>query len=178
MVLLISFFILFITLFYKVLILIFNYKLLFIVKAIILSFFMYLIYYIQTYPIRQRRILSKVRKWRYRFPNNYKLKTRKDHRINITILLTYVLIFIVGILWLKVRNSDRSIDLVIYYDILCKVIRITPLHHTIINLLLLVCIFLLYLKLLTLLMKYFKLQFIKRHIYLSNPLNTHLPSYY
>jgi hypothetical protein len=178
MILVISLFILFITLFYKVLILIFNYKLLFIVKGIILSLCMYLLYFIQTYPTRQRRILSKLRKWRYRFPNNYKLKTREDHIINITILLTYVLIFILGFLWLRFRNSERSIDLVIYYDILCKVIMITPLHHTIINLLLLVCIFLLYIKLLTLLTKYFKLQFIKRHIYLSNPLNTHLPSYY
>ena len=178
MVLLLSLFILFITLFYKVLILIFNYKLLFIVKSIILSLCVYLLYYIQTYPIRRRRTLSKLRKWRYRFPNNYKLKTRKDHIINITILLIYVLIFIVGFLWLRFRNSKRSIDLVVYYDKICKVIMITPLHHTIINLLLLVCIFLLYIKLLTLLMKYFKLQFIKRHIYLSNPLNTHLPSYY
>src|ERR1700677_3304994 len=168
MVLLLSLFILFITLFYKVLILIFNYKLLFIVKSIILSLCVYLLYYIQTYPIRRRRTLSKLRKWRYRFPNNYKLKTRKDHIINITILLIYVLIFIVGFLWLRFRNSKRSIDLVVYYDKICKVIMITPLHHTIINLLLLVCIFLLYIKLLTLLMKYFKLQFIKRHIYLRS----------
>ena len=122
--LIVSLFIAFINLFYKFLVLLFVYNILLPVKVIFLILSLCCYYYIITYPKRQRLTLSGLRKWKTRFPLDYKLETFKDHMINIAILVLYVLIFVLGILWLRFRNSNRVVDLKVYYHTLFNIIKV------------------------------------------------------
>jgi hypothetical protein len=162
-----SFFLSVVNIVYKLLILLFTYHILSSIKVILIAHCLYLsycLYYI--YPIYQRLTLSGLRRWKMRFPLEYKLESTKDHVINIGVLVTYFMIFIVAILWQRFYNSNRVIDLNLYYNKLRYIIIITPVSSLILNVLLLLVIILLFRSLMSIITKYVRHQFIVRHIYL------------
>lgn len=165
MVLFIIYFYLFIKLFFKIFLLLFNYNLI-LLKAIIILISISISLYIYLYPITRRLTLSKLRKWKYRFPNDYKLVTYKDHIVNITIILSYFLVFILGILWLRFHNTDRVIDLKIYYNQLYNVYIYTSILSISLNITLLLCLLLLYIQLVRIAYNKVKHNLLIRHIYL------------
>lgn len=165
MILLLIYFYLFIKLFFKVFLLLFKYNLL-LFKVVVIIISLSISLYIYLYPITRRLTLSKLKKWKYRFPNDYKLVTYKDHIINLSVIFLYIFICIFGILWLRFRNTDRVLDLKIYYDQLYNVFIHTSLFYSIVNILLLFCLLLLYRQLLRIGLNNVKHHFIIRHIFL------------
>jgi hypothetical protein len=163
MIFFLTLFIIFIKFFIKILIGLFVFTDV-LIKLIGLCILISLLHYIYTYPIRQRRKLSTLRALRNKFPDKYIIKTYKDYIWNTFILIIYPLIFIVGILWLRFRNTERAIDLLYYYYEFKQIFALTSISNIILNLLLFICFIVLYIKLLSLLSKYVKFQLIKRHL--------------
>lgn len=138
-----------------------------IMKVLILSINSIIIFYVYTYPKRQRRKLSGLRAIKYKFPKQYILKSNWDHLKNILVLTIYPCIFIIGILWLRFKNTTKHVDLLYYYYEIQTLINITSLSDLILNILVILSIFALYMTVLKLVNKYIKFELIKRHIYLS-----------
>jgi hypothetical protein len=110
----------------------------------------------------------------YNFPQSFLLNNFKTHLWNIFILLTYSMLFICGILYLRISNIEREVDLTVFYNAILLGSHTISFVSFIMALLLLLMLIILYIKLLSLLIQYVKAHLIRRHLYQSTMLATNL----
>jgi hypothetical protein len=119
------------------------------------------------YPFKRRfRKLSELRA--YKKKDNFLkwgLFTRNDHIINMIVLGGFALIFLVGFFILRFKNIGRDIDLKDIYTRLYNLLDILPNYVIVLDLILLINIFIIFIFLMREIRKYVKKEFIKRHLY-------------
>jgi hypothetical protein len=135
------------------------------IKLLVLVLSLIVIYILKTYPRVRLRKLSQLRKRRFKRILKYALHTKISHIWNIFILSTYIGIFFFGFLWLRLLNRNYSTDLSDYYNKFLKSLADLSLTMHIVNILLLICIIIIYIMFLSRISNYAKFHIIKRHLY-------------
>jgi hypothetical protein len=119
------------------------------------------------YPFKRRfRKLSELRA--YKKKDNFLkwgLFTRKDHIYNMIVLCGFALIFLVGFFILRFKNIGRDVDLKDIYTRLYNLLDILPNYVIVLDIILLINIFIIFIFIMREIRKYVKKEFIKRHLY-------------
>lgn len=129
---------------------------------IILNLVLLIIYY---YPVYQRLRLSSLRKIKMHFPYNYIFKSKYDQAKSIIIFGIYILLFILGILGLRIYGRHRTVDLKHYYNYLVIIIKNSTYIDLIVNVIFIFLGVLLYYRLMQLALRFFKFHRVKLHLY-------------
>nr|NP_062847.1 hypothetical protein PhpooMp02 [Physarum polycephalum]BAB08081.1 unnamed protein product [Physarum polycephalum] len=133
-------------------------------KYIIIIFFSIIIYICYKYP--RTNILIKEDLF------EYALKTTKEKMINICIITLYIFTFVIGIFYLRYINITKKVDLKIYYIMLKNLFTEFTKEEIILNVVIIITFIIIYIFIIYKFTQYFKLQVIKRHLYLIGiPLN-------
>lgn len=126
-----------------------------------------IIVYFFKYPRKRRfRKLSLLRK--YKNKNNFLnliLKTKTEHVWNISVLSSFVLVFIIGFFLLRYKNVGRDVDLKEIFYTLYSLMSILSLNVILLNAILFINIILIYIFISKKITKYYKYHFMKRHFY-------------
>jgi hypothetical protein len=119
------------------------------------------------YPFKRRfRKLSELRA--YKKKDNFLkwgLFTRKDHIVNVIVLGGFALIFLVGFFILRFKNIGRDVDLKDIYTRLYNLLDILPNYVIVLDIILLINIFIIFIFIMREIRKHVKKEFIKRHLY-------------
>ena len=103
--------------------------------------------------------------------NKYALKTKCAHIYNIFILLSYSCLFGIGILYLRILNKEKTINLKEYYDKIKNFLLETNIYESGLNITIFILLFIIYILSVIRLSQYFKFHVIKRHLSLVGNIN-------
>ena len=121
------------------------------------------------YPKQQRLRLSSLRKIRQFFPYQYKVPTFLNELKSLLINLSYFLLFILGVIFLRFYNTDREVDLRKVTQKLYSIFVESDWVNTLLNISLIVMMFILYYVGFPYIKKYFKFHLLRIHyLYYGN----------
>src|ERR1700759_850065 len=120
------------------------------------------------YPKMRFNKLSKLRQHRLNLIQRYRIFNLWDELYNIILLLIYFFCITGLIFYLRLLNKDKMLDLNYYYEILIELLAKSSILDLFCIGLAYGLILALYIMLMMRLMKYFKFQVIRRHLYFMN----------
>jgi hypothetical protein len=149
-----------------------------ILKLLLLIGLSIILYILFTYPRTRFYKLSQVRDYKVNKLMKYALRTYKARIYNILVLLIYSSIFITGLLYLRFSNQEKQLNLITFATKLKDLCYNLNMFDLILNGVLFILLFIVYLWLFIRAGKYFKFHIIKLHLFLSEPRQEHYAYYY
>lgn len=140
------------------------------VKYVLLCLCLIIIYCLYKYPRTRFKKLSQVRNYKFNKLLRYAIKNKIEHIYNIFIITLFTILFTFAIFLLRYYNKNRIIDIKEKYFFIKELYYMTSLYECIINSILFFLLFMIYIWLFMRILKYFKYQVIRRHIYLIGKL--------
>jgi hypothetical protein len=150
--------------FLDILLFLFKVKLIFL-KILFLILFVFIIRYIHLYPYKQKLKLSYLRKLKYESHLKYKINDDTELDISINIVFLYFLVFVILLLIFRLNNKSRFLNLYFYIQQITSLIEITPKLIIILNILLIITGVILYIFILSSIIKYIKIHIFKLYYY-------------
>lgn len=136
------------------------------VKYILLFLCITTIYILCKYPRTRFKRLSEVRNYKLNKITKYALKNTREHIYNVLVISIFCIGFTVVIFLFRYLNKNKNINIKEKYLLFKDLYINTPLYDFMLNSILLLLIFVIYIWLFIKIIKYFKYHVIKRHIYL------------
>lgn len=134
-------------------------------KLFIILFLLYLIYFYYKRSTQNKFKLSFRREMKFKSYLKYKIHDENDLDIALCLVYLYFLFFIILIFTRRLANIDKILDLNIYYAKVLYVSKEISLVSLCLNMLLMLCLFIIYFLILSNAMKYFKKQMYKLYFY-------------
>lgn len=126
---------------------------------------LFILYY---YPRIRFKKLSKLREFRLNLIKKYHISNFGEELYNIILILIYFFGITSLIFYFRLLNKEKIIDLKYYYFIIHKILVKNDILNTFCTILIYTLLLTLYLLLMMRIIKYFKFQVIKRHLYFMN----------